>query len=107
MKKGLVVLVILGAFGLLFPLHARAVCNVAGEVVRLFDTAASTTAYIRPSSLATFVYSTTVVDSDLREAVRSCENSRHRCSVLGNIAACPVVGAIRNIGVPLSVTTNP
>jgi hypothetical protein len=107
MRKGSVIVVMFVAFSLLFPLAATAACSVSGEVVRIFDDGTTTYVFLRTSALSTFYYLGVTTNDHFRAAARSCESSRHRCTLIGNLTACPTTGTSRNIGNLTSVYTNP
>jgi hypothetical protein len=107
MQKRLLVLGLLVAVSLLLPLTARAACSVTGEVFRIFDDGTTTYAYLRVSSINTFYYLGITTNDNLRAAARSCESSRHRCTLIGDLTTCATTGTSRNIGNLTSVTINP
>jgi hypothetical protein len=104
MKKLLGMGLAIVSFGLMLPLTASAACGLTGQVVRVLDTVAGTTAYIKTSPLSAVTYTAGTADSDLGDALRNCENSGHRCYVLGNVASCPASGSI---GTVTQVIANP
>jgi hypothetical protein len=106
MRKGFIIVGMFVAFSLLFPLAAKAACSVTGEVVRIFDDGTTTYVYLRSLTLGTFYYLGVTTNDNLRAAARSCQNSRHRCTLIGE-ATCPTTGTARNIGILTSVYTNP
>jgi hypothetical protein len=107
MRKGFIIVGMFVAFSLLFPLAAKAACSVSGEVVRIFDDGTSTFVYLRSLTLGPFYYLGATTNDHLRAAARSCESSRHRCTLIGNLTSCPTTGTSRNIGNLTSVYTNP
>jgi hypothetical protein len=107
MHKGFLAITMLVVVGLALPLTAQAVCSQIGEVVRVTDTATTSTAFLRTSALSSVVWFGSTLDPDLRNALRSCENSRHRCQLIGNAAACPAAGALRFMGTITTVVANP
>lgn len=104
MKKLLLTGLAIASFGMILPSAANATCTITGEVFRVIDTATGTTAYIKAVPLSGVYYIATSLDSDLRDALRSCENSGHRCAVIGSIASCPAGGSI---GTATTVYANP
>lgn len=86
---------------------ARATCVVTGEVIRLAESETVTQAYLRPSSLSTVVYYFSSSADNLRESFRAARASGDRVYVIGNAAACPTTGSIRNGGVVVNLITNP
>lgn len=68
MKKLLGMGLAIVSFGLMLPLTASAACLITGQVVRVYDTATVTNAFLKTSSLSTIYYSTVTTDSDLRDA---------------------------------------
>jgi hypothetical protein len=109
MHKRLLVVAMLVVVGMVLPLTADAVCSIRGEVVRVTDSSASSVAYLRPSALSSIIYYGygPATNPDLRNALRSCENSRHRCYLLGSGASCPTSGTFRFVGTILTVIANP
>jgi hypothetical protein len=106
MHKRLLVVAML-VVGMVLPLTADAVCSIRGEVVRVTDFTTSSTAYLRTSALSSIIYFGSTTDTDLRNALRSCENSRHRCHLLGNATSCPTSGTFRFVGTISTVIANP
>ena len=107
MRKGRFILGIFVAFSLLLPLTATAACSVTGEVVRIIDDGTTTFVFLRSNTLATFYYLGETTNDNLRAAARSCESSRHRCTLIGDLTTCVTTGTSRNIGNLTSVYTNP
>jgi hypothetical protein len=107
MKKILIMMLGVLSFGLILPLTVNAACTITGEVVRVYDNAGQTTAYIQTTPLSTAYYVVGSVDIDLRNALRNCENSRHRCAVNGSVSTCPAAVAGANLGVANYVIANP
>jgi len=104
MKKLLGMGLAIVSFCLILPLSANAVCSLTGQVVRVYDTATASTAYMRTSGLSNVYFITGTTDSDLRDALRNCQNSGQRCNVLGTATSCPASGSI---GTATAVTINP
>jgi len=109
MKKRLLAMSIgiVSCWGLILPLAASGACAITGEVVRMADTAGSSTAYLTTTSLATVYYMVTSIDSDLRDALRSCQNSGKKCYVVGSAATCPSTGTARPMGSAVTIIANP
>ena len=105
MKKIFAVSMLL--IGLTLPGVVHATCTVTGEVVRVSQFPTSSQAYLRISALASFYYTGIATDTDVMDALRSCESSRHRCSLVGNASACPTTGTARAIGTISTVVQNP
>lgn len=104
MKKLLVMILGILSIGLILPFSVNAACSLTGQVVRVYDTATSSTAYMKTSPLSTVYFLTGTTDSDLRDALRNCQNSDQRCNVIGSAAVCPASGSI---GTATAVTVNP
>ena len=104
MKKLLGMILGILSLGLVMPLTVNAACSLTGQVVRVYDTATATTAYIKTTPLSAVYFIAGTLDSDLRDALRNCQNSGHRCNVVGTAATCPASGSI---GTVTTVTANP
>ena len=76
---------------------ANAYCTLTGNVVRMLDYTGSGYGYIKTSSLSTVYYRAYTPDTDLKNALRSCMNSGHKCRVQTgtSTSVCPTTGTGR------------
>ena len=93
--------------GLMLPLSASALCGQGGQVVRTYDSATQTYAYLQTAPLSSIYYYTITSDLDLRNALRACKVSGERCWIYGNASSCPTTGTGRYMGTTSSVYHNP
>jgi hypothetical protein len=105
MKKILIMILGILSFGLVMPLTVNAACALTGQIVRVMDNATATTAYLKTSPLSILYYTVGTTDSDLRDALRNCQNSGQRCYVIGSAASCPTTTG--SMGIAGTVIVNP
>ena len=85
---------------LALPSMASAACIQAGYVERVTTKpgGANSAIYVRPTSMASYVYSSVSKDPKLVDAALAAATSRTRVQIKGSAASCPKSGNTRNIG---------